>query len=160
MLFRSLFSKELYNSRGGQINLVTYLDTCFEIVPETRFYDTSGNGGSKKTYKSWNNISEKTIKPTMLSHPFILISKPNTISLLEKWGLNYRFDFWNFEYDSIIEHEERMNAIEDFTKRVMNMSIPELKEFQNDYFHFTKNNYNIMLNDMYIKSVKLINEKI
>ena len=63
-------------------------------------------------------------------------------------------------FRSIIEHEERMNAIEDFTKRVMNMSIPELKEFQNDYFHFTKNNYNIMLNDMYIKSVKLINEKI
>ena len=53
-----------------------------------------------------------------------------------------------------------MDSIKSFTKKVMNMSIPELKEFQNDYHHFTKNNYNIMLNDVYIKSVKLINEKI
>jgi|694.fasta_scaffold132874_2 hypothetical protein len=156
----NLFSKDVYNSRGGQINLVTYLDSIFEIVPETRFYDVSGAAGSRKTYSSWNNISEKTIKPTMLSHPFILISKPNTISLLEKFGLSYRFDFWNFDYDSIVEHEDRMDSIKSFTKKVMNMSIPELKEFQNDYHHFTKNNYNIMLNDVYIKSVKLINEKI
>ena len=46
-------------------------------------------------------ISEKTIKPTMLSHPFILIAKPNTIKILENMGLQYRFDFWNYEYDSI-----------------------------------------------------------
>lgn len=155
-----LFSKDVYNSRGGQINLVTYLDTTFEIVPETRFYDTDGKYGSKITHSSWNNISEKTIKPTMLSHPFILIAKPNTISLLEKWGLTYRFDFWNYEYDSIVDHNERMAAIQNFTKKVMSMNIKELKEFHNDYYQFTQPNYNIMLNDMYIKSVKNINEKL
>jgi hypothetical protein len=155
-----LFNKDVYNSRGGQINLVTYLDTTFEIVPETRFYDTNGNKGSKKTYSTWNNISEKTIKPTMLSHPFILISKPNTISLLENWGLKYKFDFWNFEYDSILDHNERMSAIQQFTKKVMQMSIKELKEFHNDYNQFTQSNYNTMLNDMYIKSVRQIHEKI
>jgi hypothetical protein len=96
----------------------------------------------------------------MLSHPFILIAKPNTISLLEKWGLTYRFDFWNFEYDSIIDHNQRMDAIQSFTKKVMNMSIKELKEFHNDYYQFTQPNYNIMLNDMYIKSVKNINDKL
>jgi len=156
----NLFDKSTYNSRGGQINLVTYLDTTFEIVPETRFYNTNGNQGSKKTFKSWNNISEKTIKPTMLSHPFILLAKPNTISLLESWGLNYRFDFWNFEYDSILDHNDRMSAIENFTKKVMSMSIIELKEFNNDYNNFTKKNYDVMLNDMYIKSVKLISDKL
>lgn len=156
----NLFDKNTYNSRGGQINLVTYLDTTFEIVPETRFYDTNGNRGSKKTYTTWNNISEKTIKPTMLSHPFILISKPNTISLLEKWGLKYRYDFWNYEYDSIVDHNERMIAIQNFTKKVMGMSIKELKEFHNDYNQFTQSNYNIMLNDMYVKSVKQIHEKL
>lgn len=152
----NLFSKDVYNSRGGQINLITYLDTSFEIVPETRFHETNGNNGSKKTFKTWNNISEKTIKPTMLSHPFILIAKPNTIKILENMGLQYRFDFWNYEYDSIENADDRLKSIEEFTKKVMNMNHMELKEFNNDYYHFSKNNYNIMLNDIYIKSVKNI----
>jgi len=152
----NLFSKDVYNSRGGQINLITYLDTNFEFVAETRYYETTGKNGSKKTFKSWNNISEKIIKPTMLSHPFILIAKPNTISLLEKWGLNYRFDFWNYEYDSIENADERFESIKEFSKKVMNMSQIELKEFNNDYYHFSKNNYNIMLNEMYVKSLQNI----
>lgn len=156
----NLFSKDVYNSRGGQINLVTYLDSNFEIVPETRFHETTGNNGSKKTFKTWNNISEKTIKPTMLSHPFILIAKPNTIKLLEDRGLKYRYDFWNYEYDSILNADERLSSIEEFTKKVMNMSHIELKQFSTDYYYFTKNNYNIMLNDVYIKSVKDIWNKL
>ena len=156
----NLFSKDIYNSRGGQVNLITYLDTTFEIVPETRFYDTDGSHGSIKTQKTWNNISEKTIKPTLLAHPFILIAKPNTIKLLEDRGLNYKFDFWNFEYDSIQNHEERMNSIKTFTSKVMEMSIVELKDFNNEYYHFAKENYNKLINDVYIKSVNDIWNKL
>ena len=149
----NLFSKDVYNSRGGQINLVTYLDTTFEIVAETRFHETTGKAGSKKTIKTWNNISEKTIKPTMLSHPFILIAKQNTIKLLEDRGLKYRYDFWNYDYDSIEDAEDRLRQIESFTKKVMNLKISELKEFNKDYSQFSKTNYNVMLNDVYIKSI-------
>jgi hypothetical protein len=63
----NLFSKDVYNSRGGQVNLITYLDTTFEIVPETRFYDTDGSHGSIKTQKTWNNISEKKLAQSFLS---------------------------------------------------------------------------------------------
>jgi hypothetical protein len=148
-----LFSEETYRDSGGQINLLTYLDTSFEIIAETRFYDVAGGAGAKKTEKTWNNISEKTMKPTMLSHPFILLAKPNTIKLLEERGLNYRFDFWNYSYDSIEDAEERMNEIKKFTLNVMNMSQIELKEFNKDYFHFSKGNYNTLLKDVYIKSL-------
>jgi hypothetical protein len=148
-----IFSTDTYNQRGGIINLVTYLDTYFEFVPETRFYNQSGLGGSKKTHKSWNNISEKTIKPTCLSHPFIQLTKPNTISILENFGLKYRFDFWDFHYDSIEDDNERMTAVQNFTKKVMNMSHQELREFNNDYYYFSKNNYEILLNDVYKKSI-------
>jgi hypothetical protein len=148
-----LFSEETYRNSGGQINLLTYLDTSFEIVAETRFYDVAGEAGAKKTEKTWNNISEKTMKPTMLSHPFILLAKPNTIKLLEEKGLNYRFDFWNYSYDSIEDAEERMNEIKKFTLNVMNMSQIELKEFNRDYFHFSKGNHNTLLKDVYIKSL-------
>lgn len=144
-----IFSREKYEERGGNVNLITYLDTCFEIVAETRFYDTAGNNGSKKTYKSWNNISEKIMKPTLLRHPFILISKPNTIKMLEKKGVNYSYDFWNFEYDSIENQDDRMSAIQNFTTKVMKMSIKELSEFNKDYYHFSKTNYTNFIEGIY-----------
>jgi hypothetical protein len=155
-----LFSKDTYNSRGGQVNLVTYLDTYFEIVPETRFYDTTNEAGGKQTYRTWNNISEKTMKPTLLGHPFILLAKHNTIKLLEEYGLKYRFDFWDFKYDSIEEPEERMNAVKDFITKVMKMENKELKQFNNDYYHYTKENCNKLINDVYVKSVNDISNKL
>ena len=121
-----LNNKNNYTASGTNTNFITYLDTCFEIVPETRFYDQSGKEGSTKTYKSWNNISEKTIKPTVLGHPFILLSKPNTIKLLKERGVDYEYDFWKFDYDVIEDNEDRMIAIQEFTHKVMNMSIKEL----------------------------------
>ena len=127
-----LNNKNNYTASGTNTNFITYLDTCFEIVPETRFYDQSGKGGSTKTYKSWNNISEKTIKPTVLGHPFILLSKPNTIKLLKERGVDYEYDFWKFDYDVIEDNEDRMIAIQEFTHKVMNMSIKELSEFNNN----------------------------
>lgn len=134
-------NKEKYEGTGASVNFITYLDTCFEIIAETRFYDQSANNGSRKTHKTWNNISEKIMKPTLLGHPFILLSKPNTISLLKERGVEYEYDFWKFEYDSIENNDDRMTAIQEFTKKVMNMSIKELSEFNNDYYHrFKKNN--------------------
>lgn len=155
-----LYNDGDYCSKGGSTNFISYLNSCFEIIAETRFYKTSRLNGCKPTFDTWNNISEKTIRPTMLSHPFITVSKPNTISSLEKFGLKYRFDFWDYAYDSITNHEERMLAIQQFTHKVMNMSITELKEFNTEYYNFSKDNYDIMLNDFYIKSVKNIAEKL
>ena len=99
---------------------------------------------TRKFLREKYNISEKTIKPTLLAHPFILIAKPNTIKLLEDRGLNYKFDFWNFEYDSIQNHEERMNSIKTFTSKVMEMSIVELKDF-NNFRHMTFYDFNIFV---------------
>ena len=96
----------------------------------------------------------------MLSHPFILVAKPNTISTLEKYGLKYRFDFWDYSYDSIENHDDRMTAIQTFTNKVMSMNITELKEFNNDYYNFAKDNYDTMLNNFYIQSIKNIWEKL
>lgn len=144
-----IYTREKYEERGGNVNLVTYLDSCFEIVPETRFYDASGNNGSKKTYKTWNNISEKVMKPTLLGQPFILLSKPHTIRLLEEKGVKYSYDFWNFDYDSIENNDDRMEAIQQFTKKVMSMSIKELSEFNNDYYHWSRGNYNTFIEGIY-----------
>ncbi len=144
-----IYSKKSYEDRGASVNFITYLDTCFEVVAETRFYEQSGNNGSKKTYKNWNNISEKIMKPSLLGHPFILLSKPNTISLLKERGIDYEYDFWKFEYDSIENNDDRMIAIQEFTKKVMSMSIKELSEFNGDYYEWSKGNYKNFIDGIY-----------
>ena len=138
-----------YLTTGTGVNFVTYLDTCFEIVPETRFYDTDGNHGTTKTEKTWNNISEKIMKPTLLGHPFILLSKPHTISLLKERGIDYEYDFWKFDYDSIENNDDRMVAIQEFTNKVMKMGIKELTEFNNDYYQKSKKNYKNFIEGIY-----------
>lgn len=155
-----LNNKNSYTASGTNTNFITYLDTCFEIVPETRFYDQSGKGGSTKTYKSWNNISEKTIKPTVLGHPFILLSKPNTIKLLKERGVDYEYDFWKFDYDIIEDNEDRMIAIQEFTHKVMNMSIKELSEFNNDYYQNHKKNHKNFIEGVYKKPINDIWNKL
>jgi hypothetical protein len=152
--------KEKYVHTGAIINFTTYLDTCFEIVPETRFYDQQGHLGSKKTYKTWNNISEKIMKPTMLGQPFILLSKPNTISLLKERGIEYEYDFWKFDYDAIEDNEDRMIAIQQFTHKVMNMSIKELSEFNNDYYEWSKGNYKNFIDGIYKNPINNIWNKL
>jgi hypothetical protein len=148
-LDHDIFNRRQYELIQGNPNLITYLDTCFEIVAETRFYDAAGNNGSKKTYKTWNNISEKIMKPTLLGHPFILISKPNTIKMLEERGVKYSYDFWNFEYDNIENNDDRMMEVQNFTTKVMQMSMKELSEFNKDYYHFSKSNYKNFIEGVY-----------
>lgn len=149
---------EIYKERGNAYNFTSYLDSYFDIVAETRFYHIQSVKGAANTFSNWNNISEKPMKPTLMGHPFIMISKPNTISTLEDMGLKYRYDFWNHSYDNINNDFERMNAVKDFTKKVMSLSKRELKEFKQDYNNYTKDNFDV-LNEIYQNSIIKIYEK-
>lgn len=149
---------EIYKERGNAYNFTSYLDSYFDIVAETRFYHIQNVKGSANTFLNWNNISEKPMKPTLMGHPFIIISKPNTISTLEDMGLKYRYDFWNHSYDNINNDFERMSAVKDFTKKVMSLSKRELKEFKQDYNNYTKDNFDV-LNEIYRNSIIKIYEK-
>jgi hypothetical protein len=155
-----IHSKKSYENTGASVNFITYLDTCFEIVPETRFYEQSGNNGSKKTYKTWNNISEKIMKPTLLGHPFILLSKSHTISSLKERGIDYEYDFWKFDYDLIEDNNDRMDAIQEFTNKVMSMSIKELSEFNKDYYQRSKKNYKNFIDGIYKTPINNIWKKL
>ena len=151
---------EIYKERGNAYNFISYLDSYFDVVAETRFYHINGwdYEGALSTFLNWNNISEKTMKPTLMGHPFIMISKPNTISMLEDMGLKYRYDFWNHSYNDIENDFERMEGVKNFTKKVMSLSKRELKEFREDYNSYTKDNFDI-LNEIYRNSIIKIYEK-
>lgn len=145
-----------WRNSGNAYNFTSFLDSYFDVVAETRFYHIENEPGA--TFLNWNNISEKTMKPTLMGHPFIMISKPNTISMLEDMGLKYRYDFWNHSYNDIENDFERMEGVKNFTKKVMSLSKRELKEFREDYNSYSKDNFDI-LNEIYRNSIIKIYEK-
>lgn len=150
---------EDYRDRANAYNFVSYLDSYFDVAAETRFYHIQRSSGATDTQLSWNNISEKIMKPTLMGHPFILLSKPNTISTLESMGLKYNFDFWKYEYDSILDDSERMKSILEFTDSVMKLSKKELKQFKTEYNHYTAGNFNQMVKEIYPQSILNIYNK-
>jgi hypothetical protein len=69
--------------------------------------------------------------------------------MLEEKGVKYSYDFWNFEYDGIEDNDDRMKEIQNFTTKVMKMSVNELSEFNKDYYHFSKSNYKNFIEGLY-----------
>ena len=144
---------EDYRDRANAYNFVSYLDSYFDVAAETRFYHIQRSPGSTDTQSTWNNISEKIMKPTLMGHPFILLSKPNTISTLEEMGLKYTYDIWKYEYDSIEDDMERMQGIKQFTENIMKLSKKELREFKRDYNHYTNKNFDCLTKNIYSESI-------
>ena len=149
-----------YRDRQNAYNFISYLDSYFDIVTETRFYHIEKSPGATNMQIGWNNISEKIMKPTLMSHPFILLSKPNTISILESMGLKYNYDIWKHDYDSIEDDMERMKAIKNFTHNIMKLSKKELREFKINYNNFTSKNLDCLAKDIYPQSIINIYNKI
>jgi hypothetical protein len=56
-------------------------------------------------------ITEKTFKPIMYGHPFIVIGNPGILSQLESWGFITFDKLFVKEYDSILDFDKRLNEI-------------------------------------------------
>lgn len=76
-----------------------YDTTLINVVSETNFE---------------NNIihmTEKTIKPIVFKQPFIIVGPAHTLKYLHQMGFKTFSQFWNEDYDNILDPVERMNAI-------------------------------------------------
>ena len=100
----------------GYENKEDYQNTYFSVVSETLFYETG-------TY-----LSEKIFKPIAHCHPFVLISRPNSLEYLKIIGFKTFSDFWDESYDTIVDDAERMNKIYDLIKQLTEKSDEEWVE--------------------------------
>ena len=138
-------------SIGITINWGFYLNSCFDIVGETCFYDDN----------FIHHVSEKTLKPILCGMPFIMLNYPQTIKKLEdNFGFNFSYDIWTHDYDDITNSEERLNSIEKQLKKILTYSREDLKEFSYQYKLQTKQNRDILINEFWKGSLKRIVEYI
>ena len=56
-------------------------------------------------------VSEKSLKPMAMQHPFIVIATPGTLAEIQSFGFETFPELWDESYDSIVDFDQRLNVI-------------------------------------------------
>lgn len=112
-----------------------YEDSYFSIVSETWFFEDVGRA-----------FTEKTFKPMLHKHPFILLSSPNSLPLLRELGYKTFHPFINESYDSETDNTKRLKMILHEVKRLSSLSESELVEFIDNVKDITIHNHKHLVN--------------
>jgi hypothetical protein len=91
-----------------------WLNSYFSLVSET------------SVGKEFTFITEKTIRPIIYYHPFIVWGNPNTLLHLKKMGFETFPEFFDETYDLEENASDRMNMIVKNVKRLCEMDISEI----------------------------------
>jgi hypothetical protein len=85
-----------------------YNATDIEVVLETLFDDAR------------QHLTEKSLRPIALGQPFILASTAGSLEYLRSYGFKTFGNVWDESYDNIKNPEQRLVAIVDLMKQIVN----------------------------------------
>jgi hypothetical protein len=116
---------------------VYYENTYFSVVSETNFFKEFGEGIF---------ISEKIFKPIIKKHPFIVVARPNTLTVLRSLGYKTFSPYIDESYDVETDDYKRMLLIVEEIKRLSNFNESQLYEFLTVCKEIVEYNYNVLIN--------------
>jgi len=93
-----------------------WMKTYFSIVSETSADD------------NWIFITEKTVRPMIYYHPFIIWGNPGTLKILKSYGFETFPEFFDESYDDIKNEDERFNKVMENINRLCSLSLNEIRE--------------------------------
>lgn len=104
-----------------------YEESYFTIVSET-------NAETEYSF-----ITEKTIKPIMNLHPFLILGNPNTLSVLKQFGFKTFDKWWDESYDSEFDFLKRGEKLITLVDELCNKTHDEwnvmLEEMRDILYH-------------------------
>lgn len=106
-----------------------YQNTYFTIVSET-------NAESKYCF-----ITEKTTKPIMNLHPFVVLGNPHTLKVLKSYGLKTFDRWWDESYDDEFDFKKRSEMVLNIVKYLCSKTKEEWNELlkeMSDVLYFNK----------------------
>lgn len=107
-----------------------YSNSYFTIVSET-------NAESE-----YNFITEKTIKPIMNLHPFVVLGNPHTLKVLKSFGFITFDKWWDESYDNEFDFKKRTKMILSIVNDLCSKSQQEMNQLlyeMNDVLTYNKN---------------------
>lgn len=113
-----------------------YRDTYFSVVSETNFFYSEEPAVF---------LTEKIFKPIAHKHPFIVISRPKTLSLLKDLGYKTFENIIDESYDNENDDVTRMMMVLEETKRLCYLSDNELETFLEKARTICNYNYQVLM---------------
>lgn len=125
-------------NRVNHGDTVTYLynDSYFSVVTETNYYNNQPG----------RFFSEKVFKPVVMEHPFIIVSRPHSLTKFKELGYKSFSPYIDESYDEVEDDSERLLAIVQEIKRLSYLNPIELKEFLKGLKEVCDYNYQVLLN--------------
>jgi hypothetical protein len=127
-----------------------YEESYFTIVSETN---------AKSDYCF---ITEKTTKPIMNLHPFVVLGNPHTLKVLKKYGFKTFDRWWDESYDNEFNFKTRsnmvLNIVKDLCSKPQDELISMIREMS-DTLYFNKKllhklNYNKIFQKEFFNKIK------
>jgi hypothetical protein len=91
-----------------------YEKSYFTIISETN------------AESDYNFITEKTIKPIMNLHPFIVLGNPQTLHILKSFGFHTFDKWWDESYDNEFDFKTRTKMVLSIVNDLCNKSKEEM----------------------------------
>jgi len=90
-----------------------YVNSYFSIISETN------------AEKNYCFITEKTTKPIMNLHPFVVLGNPYTLNILKYYGFKTFDKWWDESYDNEFDFKKRANMVLEIVKKLCTLSKEE-----------------------------------
>jgi len=113
-----------------------YMETYFSVVSETNYYDNQPG----------RFITEKTFKCIAQKHPFVLVTRPNSLDALRSIGYKTFSPWIDESYDLEPDDNKRLLLVLKEITRLSNLSTSELTEFLNAAREICVHNYDVFIN--------------
>jgi hypothetical protein len=110
-----------------------YEKTFFTIVSETSASD------------NYRFLTEKTVKPIMNYHPFLILGNPGSIQQLKDLGFKTFSDYWDESYDGELNFKKRTEMILNEVKILTEKSFEEWKTMLVDMEPILRHNKNLLI---------------
>lgn len=119
-------------------DLKYHANSYFSLVTETLFFKNDVHAGNSIF------LTEKTFRPVIHKHPFILVSTANSLTHLRKLGYKTFSPYINEHYDTIENDEDRFNAVWAEVERLCAFSNSEWLEWQKGIVDIVNYNYEVL----------------
>ena len=120
-----------------------YQDSYFSIVTETNCFAKGIMLGDLTP--PGRLLSEKTFKTSAVKHPFIIVAKANTLSLLQEIGYKTFSPWIDESYDNELNESARMLMIVKEIKRLCELSPDQLINFLNNVRDICEYNFHVLM---------------
>ena len=128
---------------SAEYNYFDFNSTAFSIVLETIFDNRI-------------HLTEKTLRPIAVGHPFIIANGPGTLNYLKSYGFKTFSPWINENYDLETDNTKRLEMIAQEIERLENLPIDQLNKVIAECLKIAKYNKKIFFSKKFFN--KVINE--